>query len=303
MAGRLYAGTSGFAYPDWAPRFYPPALLGAALLRHYAVRLTAVELNSTFYRRPSPTTVAAWLEATPEPFRFCVKAQRGGSYRALHGDAPAAVAWLTAPYRLFGARLGAVLLQVAGAMTRDDEALGRVLDAWPAAVPLALELEHASWMDDAVLDLLRVHRVALVATDRDDLPEPDLRLTGSLLYLRLRRARYTQAALARWVQRLRPFLDTGTDAYVFVRHDSDGASALAAEALLALGAAPVVRPVRRGRSAGGGSRWERKDGVALPGDRDGASHAGLLVARDGAEDLVGPRCQVQGERLAGARRV
>ena len=51
--GRLYAGTSGFAYPGWAPRFYPPSLRGPSLLPHYASRLPAVELNNTFYARPT----------------------------------------------------------------------------------------------------------------------------------------------------------------------------------------------------------------------------------------------------------
>ena len=51
--GRVLAGTSGFAYPGWAPRFYPAALKSADLLPHYAARLPAVELNNTFYARPT----------------------------------------------------------------------------------------------------------------------------------------------------------------------------------------------------------------------------------------------------------
>ena len=38
VAGRLFAGTSGFAYPGWAPRFYPAGLaadrLPGAITRH-----------------------------------------------------------------------------------------------------------------------------------------------------------------------------------------------------------------------------------------------------------------------------
>ena len=80
--GRLYVGTSGFAYPGWSPRFYPPGLKGDALLRHYASRLPAVELNNTFYQRRPTSKVATWVAATPADFRFSVKAQRGGSWRA-----------------------------------------------------------------------------------------------------------------------------------------------------------------------------------------------------------------------------
>ena len=82
MTGRLRTGTSGFAYPGWAPRFYPPGARGEALLRFYGSRLGTVELNNTFYRQPSPSAVDGWLAATPSDFRFAVKAQRGGSFRA-----------------------------------------------------------------------------------------------------------------------------------------------------------------------------------------------------------------------------
>src|SRR5688572_25094638 len=68
--GRLYVGTSGFAYPGWSPQFYPVGLRAAALLPFYARHFQACELNNTFYQQPSESKVAAWLAATPEDFRF-----------------------------------------------------------------------------------------------------------------------------------------------------------------------------------------------------------------------------------------
>ena len=38
-----------------------------------------VELNNTFYARPTAARIAAWVAATPPGFRFVVKAQRGAS--------------------------------------------------------------------------------------------------------------------------------------------------------------------------------------------------------------------------------
>ena len=86
VPGRLYVGTSGFAYPGWIPRFYPTGLRASGFLAHYASRLPAVELNNTYYASPTATKVAAWVDATPDHFRFAVKAQRGGSFRALQAD-------------------------------------------------------------------------------------------------------------------------------------------------------------------------------------------------------------------------
>ncbi len=72
---------------------------------------------------------------------------------------------------------------------------------------------------------------ALCATDLDDLETPDLRRTGTHLYLRLRRTTYTDDELATWADRLGVFLADGVDCYVFFRHDESGESALRAERL------------------------------------------------------------------------
>jgi uncharacterized protein YecE (DUF72 family) len=231
VAGRLFVGTSGFAYPDWAPTFYPAGSRGPSLLREYAARLPAVELNNTFYRQPRPEQVAAWLAGTPDDFRFAVKAQRGGSMRALGAAAAETLTWLTAPYRLFGERLGSVLFRVPGNVVRDDQRLRALLAAWPADLPLALEFQHLSWSDDAIHDLLREHGVVLCATELDDEPPPDLRVTGPFLYLRLRRTTYSSGELEAWAQRLAVFLADGLDCFVFFRHDELGEAGLRAIAL------------------------------------------------------------------------
>ena len=111
-SGRFRAGTSGFAYPGWIPRFYPPGTRSGDLLRRYGARLDAVELNNTFYQQPSAAKVAGWLDAVSEDFRFSVKAQRGGSSRAIAGTPEPGLPWLTGPYRAFGTRLATVLFRV-----------------------------------------------------------------------------------------------------------------------------------------------------------------------------------------------
>ena len=109
-SGRLSVGTSGFAYPAWSPRFYPAGLKADGFLAHYAARLDAVELNNTYYQSPKPEKIDLWLAATPATFRFAVKAQRGGSFRAMSGDPGESIAWLTDPYRRFGDRLGTMVI-------------------------------------------------------------------------------------------------------------------------------------------------------------------------------------------------
>jgi uncharacterized protein YecE (DUF72 family) len=234
VRGRLRTGTSGFAYPAWSPRFYPAGLKGPALLAHYGTRLATVELNNTFYRQPSPAAVDGWLSATPDDFRFSVKAQRSSSFRSLQADPVESVAWLTGPLRRFGTRLGTVLFRVPDGVVRSDERLAGLLGAWPADLPLALEFQDPSWHVDEVFDAIRGIGAALVTTEHEDDPEPPtIRRTGPFLYLRLRRTSYTDEELDAWARRLVPFLDDGMDAYVLFRHDEDGTSAVRAEAFAA----------------------------------------------------------------------
>ena len=227
-SGRLLVGTSGFAYPAWAPRFYPSGVKGDALLPYYAGRFPAVELNNTFYARPTPVKIAAWVAATSPGFRFVVKAQRGAAMRALVATPEESVRWLTEGLGGFGERLGAVLFRVPHNIHRkpdagSDEALCRMLAAWPAAIPLVAEFQHASWHVDATFTALRDAGATLCATDLpEDSEAPAIRVTGSLIYLRLRRHDYAPDELRAWADRIRPFLDAGHDAYVFFRHDETG---------------------------------------------------------------------------------
>jgi uncharacterized protein YecE (DUF72 family) len=236
--GRLLAGTSGFAYPAWAPRFYPSGVKGDALLPYYAGRLPAVELNNTFYARPTASKIAAWIGATPPSFRFVVKAQRGAAMRALVATPEESVRWLTEALGAFGERLGAVLFRVPHNIHRkpeagSDEALRRLLAAWPAAIPLVTEFQHASWHVDETYAALREAGATLCATDLpEDEEPPTIRVTGPSIYLRLRRHDYTDEEMGAWAGRILPFLEAGHDAYVFFRHDETGRGPELAQAFI-----------------------------------------------------------------------
>jgi uncharacterized protein YecE (DUF72 family) len=233
LTGRLLVGTSGFSYPDWAPRFYPSGTRPSRYLAYYGERLSAVELNGTFRRRPTTSAINGWTAATPDSFRFAVKAQRGSAIRALLGDAAESVAWLTEPLPAFGDRLGAVLFRIPAEIRRggpifgadasaSDAALRRALAAWPRSIPLVVELQDLSWHVDETFDALAAAGATVCTTDLPDADEPTIRRTGPLLYVRLRREDYDGAALERWASRIRPFLEAGDDVLAFFRHDPVG---------------------------------------------------------------------------------
>jgi uncharacterized protein YecE (DUF72 family) len=223
-SGILHVGTSGFAYPGWAPAFYPAGTPRDALLPAYAARLSAVELSTTYYRQPSADQAAAWAARTPPAFRFSVKLLRTGVLRAYAGAPAETLAWLTAPLAAFGARLGAALVRIPADRPRDDARLAALLAAWPPGAPLALELQGTAWHVDEVFAIAGAGGAVVVCTETDDAPDPPLTVTGPFVYLRLRRERYGTADLDAWAARLEPFLADGRDAFVFFRHDAHGAT-------------------------------------------------------------------------------
>ena len=67
----LRIGTCGWSYEDWKGTFYPPDTKDE--LAFYASHFNAVEIDSTWYRIPSPHTVVSWHKRTTSDFLFCPK--------------------------------------------------------------------------------------------------------------------------------------------------------------------------------------------------------------------------------------
>jgi uncharacterized protein YecE (DUF72 family) len=71
--GVAYLGTMGWSYPFWVGKLYPEGMRPASYLSEYAKRMNSVEIDATFYRIPSITTVETWRDSVPEGFRFAAK--------------------------------------------------------------------------------------------------------------------------------------------------------------------------------------------------------------------------------------
>src|SRR5689334_4102966 len=62
----ILIGCSGWSYSDWERAFYPPGMAPAEYLEYYADRFPIVEVDSTFYRVPTPRMVRGWRDRTPD---------------------------------------------------------------------------------------------------------------------------------------------------------------------------------------------------------------------------------------------
>lgn len=226
---RVRVGTSGFSYKEWKGSFYPEDLPESKMLRWYAARFDAVEINSSFYRMPRASVLEGWAEEVPRGFSFVLKAQMALSHwRRADVLESAAAAFFEAARALGGAR-GPIFVQMAPYQKKDLELLRRFLDVVPRGVKVALEAAGDTWHDDDVYRALRARDVALVAVDDAEEPAP-LVATARWGYVRLRRGRYGKKALATWSERI--LAQPWSEAWVFLKHDDEATGPRLARSLV-----------------------------------------------------------------------
>ena len=229
----LYAGTSGFAYPAWKPGFYPAKTPSNRFLKHYAARLNCVEINYTFRRLPSLSTLQNWVEQTPAGFVFAVKA----NMRITHilrlknaGEATELFLKMIDPLRT-SRRLGPILFQLPPAMKCDAALLRDYLALLPKDLRYAFEFRHASWLTEEIYEALRGHNASLCVAESERLEVPEV-ITADFVYYRLRKPEYTMEDVEGFAARSKDLLATGRDLYLMFKHEESPEGALNAEQVL-----------------------------------------------------------------------
>lgn len=201
---KLWAGASGYAYKEWQGSFYPEKIDAEAMLAWYAARLPSVEINNTFYRMPRVEVLERWAQATPEAFRFAIKASKRITHDArLAADAAAdSLAHLYKNLAALGSKRGPVLFQLPPFLKKDPARLRDFLPLLPESHRAAFEFRHESWFDDEVYALLKTAGASLCLSEREDSTPPPLVQTAPWGYVRLRLESYSEADLAAWAERL-----------------------------------------------------------------------------------------------------
>lgn len=157
---KLWIGPSGWSYDDWAGVVYPRAKpRGFKPLAHLARYFNAIEVNSSFYRIPTPRMTSNWTSQVPTEFRFAFKLTQIFTHE--RGEFPAArdvraFQEGTRPIRDAGL-LGPLLMQFPWSFRYTAEGvdwLRRLAEAFPDFERF-VEVRHASWAQPEALEHLR----------------------------------------------------------------------------------------------------------------------------------------------------
>ena len=191
-------GTCSWADESLSKFFYPKGTPARERLAYYAERFDTVEVDSTFYRLPSPEMVAGWAERTPDGFVMHVKAfglmtrhptkleqlppdLRGDApvddkgrverpSRELRGEVFDRFRAALEPLRQAG-KLGGILFQLPPYVVRKATSLDYL--AWArerlAGDDMLVEFRHVSWLEEearaATLAFLEELRATHVIVD------------------------------------------------------------------------------------------------------------------------------------------
>jgi len=185
----ILIGTSGFSFPDWVGTYYPAGTDSRDMLTFYAREFSTVEVNSTYYRIPPPSTLRGIERKTPPHFEFVVKTHHDMTHdQSRDPELYRSFANAVAPRQAAG-KLSGLLAQFPQAFHRtppNERFLLELKKMLPDA-PLFVEFRHDSWTRDGIFPLLEDLGLRYVSVDEPDLPgllPPLARATGEIGYVR-----------------------------------------------------------------------------------------------------------------------
>jgi uncharacterized protein YecE (DUF72 family) len=264
----IHLGTSSWQFDGWRGVFYPPSLSANRYLAHYVSHFSTVEVNTSFYGLPRPSTLVDWVEIAPSGFTFALKAPKRITHELRLRQTEAESRAFIETVRALGPAAGPALIQLPAELSRRNH--GRTIATYfdwlaeeaisVAGLRVAVEVRADDLLTPAFARYLAQRGMALALVDRKGTPDmvevwSEILAAGiapPFAYVRwigddregpqgdselvLDRA----AELDRWANRLLALSQAGVEVYGYVHNPYEGHAPATVhrltERLLALGA-------------------------------------------------------------------
>lgn len=205
-------GIGGWTYEPWRGPFYPAGLTQKRELEYAGSKLSAIEINGTYYGSQKPESFARWHDETPEGFVFSLKGPRFTTNRRVLAEAGASVErFVSSGILELKDKLGPINWQMAGTKAFDPADFEAFLKLLPKSAEgrslrHAVEVRHPSFRTADFVALAREYGVAIVLAADSDYPciaDP----TAPFVYARIMGTTeehplgYGEAALDLWAER------------------------------------------------------------------------------------------------------
>jgi uncharacterized protein YecE (DUF72 family) len=173
----------GWSYNFWLNNFYPADSKSENFLEEYAKHFNTVEVNSSFYRVPSVSTLENWKNQTPTDFLFSVKAPKKITHEKM-AENPDYLDYFLNNVSHLGSKLGPILFQFPPSFKPNMfDSLKNLVSVLPKNHRYALEVRNRSWFGDRFYTFLEENKIALVLGDSPWLHKVE-QVTADFTYFR-----------------------------------------------------------------------------------------------------------------------
>jgi uncharacterized protein YecE (DUF72 family) len=181
---RVHVGTMGWSYNFWIGSFYPKETKSTQFLTEYSKHFDTVEIDNTFYRVPSKSSLEKWKEQTPADFVFSAKFPQIITHRKMLKDCEQDVKFFIERMSLLGNKLGPLLIQLPPAFGgKQITLLKDFLPKLPKSYRYAAEIRNTQLLNSELFTILRQNEVALAIVASPFMPEIN-ELTARFVYVR-----------------------------------------------------------------------------------------------------------------------
>ncbi len=209
----IRVGIGGWTFAPWRNNFYPHGLVQRRELEYASHKLSAIEINGTYYGAQKPVVYAKWRDETPDGFLFSAKAPKRIMATRVLAKTGGAIDDFLGGIAELGDKLGPVVWQFERGRRLDHDDFPAFLALLPHTIGKrqlrhVLDVRDPDFVDGDYLALARQHGMATVFTDSDEHPS-FADVTAGFVYVRLMRSRadiasgYPDAELQRWAKRAR----------------------------------------------------------------------------------------------------
>ena len=160
MKNKTYIGCSGFSERLWKSIFYPEDLPAKDYLKFYSHHLMSVEINSTFYQKPTLKTLENWYRLTPKHFKFFIKIPKAITHLKKLNDTHAETQeFCRHIFSGLREKLAGFLFQLPPSFVFNEENLGKILKTFDKNFLNVVEFRHKSWWNDDVMKILEKEHI------------------------------------------------------------------------------------------------------------------------------------------------
>lgn len=236
----IHIGTSGWSYDHWADGvFYPKHITSKDWLVYYSQFFKTVEVNACFYHQLTKSTFQKWYQITPKDFIFSLKLSRFITHVKKLNQVSESWHKFIYPAKSLKEKLGPILVQLPPFLKVNTQKLERLLKLISSHYQVALEARHPSWFCQAVFQLLKKYRAALVFAHSRNWTGPQV-ITANFVYLRMHGPEYqygsdyNQRSLKSLVLKIKNWKKQKLSVYLYFNNDEQGLAVKNARQLINL---------------------------------------------------------------------